>query len=511
LKDDKGYAYIKITNEDYPKIIEVKQKLEDNAEYIGPYTSSYTVRQSVEEVNKIFKLPTCNKKFPRDFHTDRPCLNYHINRCMGVCKANISQEDYNQNIVQAIEYLKTGNKNIVLSLTEQMQKASANLEFEKAAKIRDKISAIKKVSETQKVVMNNVKEQDVIAFESANNKICAVILKFRNFALVDKDDYICEVTTDIQSAKVEFLIQYYENKEIPRNVLFDEQFDEIELIKEYLTTKSNHKVDVGVPQRGENKHIVSMAIKNAQDKLLKSTEYINRDMKALEELALVLNLNKIPRYIESYDISNLGDSGIVGAMVVFKDAKPYKTAYRKFKIESVAGQDDYASMKEVITRRFNRYVLEKDSGEGFGILPDLILLDGGKGHVGVIAPIIEDFNLPVKVFGMVKDGKHKTRAIAVTGGEIEIASYRLVFSLITKIQDEVHRFAIGYQHKVNKKRTFDLTLTEVDGIGTVKAEMLIKFFKTKQALKLASVDELKKVAKVGDKTAQNLFEFIKQM
>lgn len=509
LKDDKGYHYIKITKGDFPKITAEKQRLDDDAEYIGPYTSSFSVSQTVNEVNKIFMLPTCHRNFPQDIRKTRPCLNYHIKQCMGVCRGNIKKQEYQEIIAEAISYIKKGSSSLVSRLTQQMEDASEALDFEKAAKLRDRIQAIKKISDTQKVYMINQPDQDVIAFTQNATDVAVVVLKFRNNQLVDKEDYSFQDVYDLSQTRQEFFDQYYLSTiDIPRQIIIDEEYEGMELLSDYLTKKQGVKIQIKVPVRGEQKQLIDMARNNANEKLSKKISRTGREVAALAELTKLLGLSKTPEYIEAYDISNLGDSSIVAGMVVFYNGRPLKKAYKKFKISQGSGQDDYRSMREVITRRFNHYFEEKDSGEGFGRLPDLILLDGGKGHVAAIKPILEQMGLDIPLFGMVKDSKHKTRAIAIDGGEISIAGYKSAFSFVTNIQDEVHRFSINYQKKVHKKSSFEITLTRVEGIGEKKAATLLKTFKTKAELKNATIEELRAVAKISQKVATELYDFI---
>lgn len=531
LKDDKGYHYIKISHEQFPRITAEKQLDNDkDSTFLGPYTSSLSVKQTVEEVNRIFMLPTCSKKFPQDFRKGRPCLNFHIKGCVGVCKGEITSEEYLELISQATSYIKKGEKSMIERLTTQMYEASDSLNFERAGSLRDRINAIKKITDSQKVVMIGSENLDAIAFanvsSSESTTIAVAIFKFRNAKLVDKEDFTLTDIYDINSARQEFLKQYYLNREdIPKKIIVDDEFEELVLLQDYLTQKQGQKITISVPQKGENKQILDMVHTNASEKLSKIISRTSREVTALEELSILLGLEKTPNYIEAYDISNLGSSDIVAGMVVFHNGRPLKKAYKKFKIKETVTQDDYASMKEVITRRFNNYFEEQKHGnqevsaptDGFGKLPDLILLDGGKGHVATILPIIEQLGLDIPVFGMVKDSKHRTRAIAKDGGEISFGAvtscsgFKSAFWFVTNVQDEVHRYAINYQRKVRKKTSFEITLTRVDGIGEKKANTILKHFKTKDALHSATIEELRQVAKINEKTATELYNFIQQM
>lgn len=510
LKDDKGYHYIRVEKGPYPRITAQKQLIKDDgADYLGPYTSSYSVTQTVDEVNKIFGLPTCGKEFPQEFRKTRPCLNYHIKQCMGVCRGRISEEEYRAVFDEALAYIKKGGGSLLERLQKQMEAAAESLDFERAARLRDRIRAIRHIADTQKVFLINSKEQDVIAFAQNMNHAAVAVLKFRNYRLSDKDDYVFPDVYDLPTVRQEFLNQYYlQNSDIPPRILIDEPFDGDALLAEYLSEKLGRKVSILVPQRGDSKKMVEMAFQNATEKLSKQVLRTGREVAALDELGKLLGLKKPPVYIEAYDISNIGESAKVGGMVVFENGRPLKKAYKKFKIREVEGQDDYSSMREVLTRRLSHYVEEQGSGEGFGRLPDLILLDGGKGHVSAILPVIAQFGLDIPVFGMVKDSRHRTRAIAKDGGEIAISGNRAAFSFVTTVQDEVHRYSINYQKTVHKQSALEITITRVPGIGKKKAEALLKAYKTRADLLAASPEALQKTAKVKIETANELYDFL---
>ncbi len=509
LKDGKGYHYIKVTDEPFPRITASKQKLDDKATYIGPYTSTYSVKQSVEEVNKIFSLPTCTRKFPEEFRKERPCLNYHIKNCSGICMGKTSQKEYQKTIKEAMDFLRHGSSDSIARLTQQMEEAAENLEFEKAAKLRDRLNAIKRLSLTQKVLLDTEKDQDFIGIEQMNEKACIAILKFRGGRLHDKDDYFFEEHEDKEELLSEFITQYYhQGTEIPKTISLSIPFPDAELYQEYLTKIAGHKITITIPQKGEQKRLVEMAENNALEELSRKTHKKSKEIIALQELSKLLGLSNVPEYIESYDISNLGNDNMVAGMVVFENARPLKSNYKKFSMKDNLTQDDYACMREVLTRRFQRYLSPEEKDEGFKRLPDLILLDGGKGHVSAVTPAVRALGIQVPIFGMVKDSRHKTRAIAMDGGEIQISTFQSAFRLVTQIQDEVHRFSITYQRKKHQKNTFTLELTSVKGIGEKKAFALLKKYKTKKAMKEASLEELKETAKINDETAARLYEVI---
>lgn len=510
LKDDKGYSYIKVTKGDYPKISAVLQKDDENAEYIGPFTSSYSVKQSVDEANKIFRLPQCNKNFPNDFRKGRPCLNYHINRCMGVCTGKISKEEYDEAVNSALDFLNGDISKIIRELKDKMNVCAENLDFENAGKYRDRIRAIENMQTKQKVVTDSDESKDVFAVATNENDICIMVLRYANGRLSDSEYFFFDAEKMVENVRCNFLIQYYGmNRAVPQKILIDEEFEDIELVAQHLTNVRGKKCTITVPKRSDGLKLVNMCRENAFEKLAQRKGRRGGEIKVLEELRELLGMDKVPEYIESYDISHTGGEDNVAGMVVFKNGKPLKRAYRTFNIKSFTGQDDYGSMREVLERRFNEYLLHKDENaeEGFGKMPDLILLDGGKGQVSAVKEVLDRMNIDVSLFGMVKDSKHKTRAITGDGGEIAINSNRSVFTLVSEIQEEVHRFSVGFHHKKHTKRGLELSLTKIDGIGEVKAKELLKIFKTIKAIKDATVDDLMQVKGINKELAEKIYEF----
>ncbi len=507
LKDDKGYSYIRVSGGDWKKISYALQKNDDGAEYIGPYTSGFYVKSAVEEANKIFMLPTCSRKFPQDFRKARPCLNYHIKQCMAPCTGRVKLKDYTESVNQALDFLKGGSSNSIKSLTAQMEEAAENLEFERAARIRDKINAVKKMSDKQKVVANKVMDEDVIAGFTDDGKTCFQVFRFEGGRLFDRESFIFD-SGDTESEYEEFLLRYYTiRNDIPKNIAIDRNFEGIGGISEWLSKKRGNKVNLIVPQRGEQAQLVSMCRSNAAEALAQRKGATVREFSVLEELKETLGLDKLPKYIESYDISNLSGSENVAGMIVYKNGKPLKSAYKKFKIKGFEGQDDYASMAEVLTRRFDEYYKAQQSEEGFGKLPDLILLDGGKGQVAAVKQVLESKNISVPLFGMVKDEKHRTRAVTGDGGEITISSKRALFTFLSKMQDEVHRFAIGYHHSRRSKNTFRSALTNIDGVGEVRARALLKHFRTVENISNADLPELENAPKMTKDTAAAVYKY----
>lgn len=509
LKDDKGYSYIKIAPKEFSRIRQAFRRDDDDAEYFGPYISSFVVNETVDEVNRAFMLPTCNRKFPQEFRKRRPCLNYHIKRCMGVCRGRISLEEYNEILMHAKEYIKGGSAQSIKMLTSRMEEYAEAMQFEKAAQLRDRIRAISRISDSQKVVFTSVANQDVLALQRTDSDTCAVILKFRGERLVDKQDFLLGTVDDLDAARLEFLLRYYTTRpDIPKKIQLDGGIEDLEIASQLLSEQTGYKVEVRVPQRGEQLKLVEMAKKNAAERLSQKSQRTGREVAALDELARLLGLEKPPVYIESYDISNIGSETVVAGMVVFENGRPLRKCYRKFNIKTVSGTDDYASMSEVLERRFRRYLNPEQQDEAFDHLPDLILLDGGKGHVSTIVPMLRQMGIEVPVFGMVKDDKHHTRAIASTGGEIAISSNRSAFTLISTIQEEVHRYSISFSRARHQKNSFELALTKCPGIGPARAREIYKQFKTLKAVREATVEELAGVKGVSRPAAENLYAFL---
>lgn len=508
LKDDKGYNYIKITNEKWPKIIAVNKVENDNAQYIGPYMSSYYVKNAVDQANKLFKIPICNKDFSKDVKNKRPCLNYHIKICNAPCVGKIKLNEYLENINDAIDFLKGGNGSDIKNMVQEMNKAAENLEFERAAKLRDRITAINKMSENQKVVCSKFKEQDIIAVVTEGDKACFEVFQFRNNALYDRENFIINDIGEMTQSRTEFISRYYYMRDyIPTRIVIDDKIDDIDLLQEWLSKKANKKVSIVIPKKGEQQHLVEMCRKNASEHLAHQRGAVGKEILALNDLAKILGLDKPPIYIEAYDISNQNGTANVAGMVAFENGKPLKNAYRKFEIKSFVGQDDYASMAEVIERRFSEYEKHKNNKIGFGRLPDLILLDGGKGQVNAVAKIMKTMGYNVPLFGMVKDNKHRTRAITNSGKEISISNNRNVFSLVSNIQEEVHRFAIGYHRQKRNISTFKSSLTEIEGIGEKRAKALLKHFGTVSNIRQADLSELENAPTMNKVAAKNLYDY----
>lgn len=510
LKDDKGYSYIKITKEAWPKVLYVKQKENDGATYIGPYVNAFSVKQTVKEIVKIFKLPTCFRNLSKRYK--RPCLNYYINRCSAPCIGAISHTRYLETIDEASKFVKNGISETLKYLKQKMTEASDNLNFEYAAELRDRIKAIDGMKNRQKVVSNKIKDQDVVAVACDDVNASFEVFRFKDGDLYESQNFITDLDGDIKNMRTEFIKRYYSLKEyIPQNIVLDGDIENFELIVKFLRQKSLKNINIIIPKIGENLKLVEMCENNAYEALLRSKENKNRCEDMLEDLKNTLSLKKIPNYIEAYDISNLKGSDNVGGMVVFKKGKPLKSAYRKFKIKTVLGQDDYSSMREIIGRRMKNYIeTDKKSEEGFEMLPDLILVDGGIAHTAAVKDVLKSINIDVPVFGMVKDGKHRTRAITTDGQEIEIKSNSRIFSFITSVQDEVHRYAIGYHKKLRSKRIKTSELTKIPRVGEKRAITILKTFGSVDRVSKASSEELLLVPGITKSVANEIYNYFRK-
>ena len=518
LKDDKGYSYIKVTKEPWPRLSFVLQKEEDDAEYIGPYTSSFAARQMAETAMDAFLLPRCSKRFPQEIGKGRPCLNAHIGKCMAVCSGKISCETYNQAVKNAVHLIRYGKKDILKTLNERMQEASDRLEFETAALLRDQINAITKLTAGQKVVVDPDVEMDVVALAGTPDSVCAAVLRFREGRLTDKREFLFHDTSDIAAVREEFLPRYYlDDEQIPKIIAVDELPPDSDALQQALNEKRGSEVQLYVPQRGDKAHLVEMAHTNAVERLARESGRYAREEKLLDELAQVLGLAKPPRAIESYDISNWGDGSSVCGMVVFRDGKPHRAGYRRFKMRTVAGTDDYASLAETLSRRAAEYEAarrgEKPDGpqNQFATLPDLLLIDGGRGQVGAVKQALRGTALEnVPTFGMVKDDHHRTRAIVDdAGGEIAINRNRNIFTFVTNIQDETHRYANDYRKRAMKKRSYAATLTAIPGVGEKTSAALLAHFKTVAAVKAASISDLEEVKGISHAKAEMLYNALR--
>ena len=512
LKDDKGYYYIRHKAEGWQSVSAVKQKPDDGAEYLGPFMASDYVSNAVKQALDIYALPHCGKVFPQDISRNgRPCLNYYIHLCAGACCGKITQEEHNASVQAALRFITEGKTETLKALKAEMNQASEEMEFEKAAKLRDKIRAIEKVTQRQHVVAKGAKDLDIFGVESLNEKSCLCVLKFRDGDLVATDTFIFDRIEKTPEEYTDLISSYYAARnDCPARVGVDIPADELDLLRAFLTESRGKKVEVYTPKAGENLTLIEMAHKNAQEKLARVLAFDDKKKAALHELQELLQLKNFPEYIESYDISNTNGDQNVGGMVVFRNGRPLKKSYRRFMIKSFEGQDDFRSLAEIIDRRIGEYFLDPDSGEGFGIKPDLILLDGGEGQVSAVKAVLEARHFDVPLFGLVKDGKHRTRAIAGVGEEIAVNDNRSVFTLVSEIQEEVHRYAISYHRGKRDKNSLVSTLTEIEGVGEKRARNLLTRFRTLDRIKHAELEELEAVPGVDKATAARIYAFFRE-
>lgn len=511
LKDDKGYHYVCVTKEPYPRIKLAMQKADDGNEYIGPFVSSMVVKQTVEEANRVFLLPTCRRKFPEDFGKERPCLNFHIHQCMGVCRGKITPEAYREVLDEALQFIRSGGVQSVEVLTERMQQAAEALDFERAARYRDRISAIRRITEQQKVIEFPHESLDVLGWVQGEDKIYCSLLVLREGRLRDKKDFSFDCMAEPEEIVTEFLLSYYMQAEAaPAEVFLDRELSDRALLEQLLREHRGKKIQFTVPQRGESRKLCQMAQNNAAQELARDTNRTGREIAALTELGRLLGLSHPPDYIEAFDISNIGGSTIVGGMTVFRRGRPEKRLYKKFTIRDMAAPDDYAAMEQMLTRRLTHYKEAAENGkkDGFETLPDLWLIDGGAGQVAAAKKAAAQFGVEIPTFGMVKDDRHRTRAIRAENEEIAIRSSQSVFRLITAIQDETHRYAISFSRKKHRKTGFASVLTGVPGIGEQRAAKLLKHFKSMAAVKAADEEALAAAPGMTRPAAEALYRYL---
>lgn len=510
LKDDKGYSYIRISDEEYPRIT-AEKNTSAGGKYLGPYTSAYITKEAVKEANRVFMLPTCRRRFPQDFRRERPCLNYHIKMCMGVCRGNIDVETYRKTVDEAAEFIRSGSAASVERMEREMNEAAEELNFEKAAMLRDRINAVKKASEKQKMVGSGVDSADVIGIAEYHGGVYVSVLMYRENRLYDKAVFDLEKNGADDDILSTFMVQFYHGRnDIPKLVAVDHIPEEYELIERLLEKQANRVVKLHQPQRGRLLDLLKLAKSNSAEYAALKNSRTGKEVIALEQLGKSLGLAAPPKYIEAYDISNLSSESMVAGMVVFEDGRPLKKAYKRFSIKEQQYQNDYGSMHEVLKRRL-LHIVEQEGDEYFRRTPDLILLDGGTGHVHAVEPVLKELGLNIPLFGMVKDDKHRTRAIATGGREIQINNLQAAFNLVTKIQDEVHRFSVSYMHSRHKKKTYSSEFLTVKGIGEKKAAKIMVKYKTKANLLKATPEELALTAGVSAETAKELWEVIQRL
>ncbi len=508
LKDAKGFHYIRVTQAPWRTVRAAKQIFDDGAEYIGPFYSSFSVGQSVDAACKAFRLPTCSKQ-GKDMgkKKGRPCLNYHIGQCSAPCCGKILLEEYEESVDGALDFLRDGSAAATATLERQMNVAAENLEFERAVRLRDRINAIKSMSEKQKVVSTEIPVQDVIALAQSADKCCFEVFNFRDGRLCDSRRFAVESVEDAEQARADFIMQLYSSvSEIPPRIACDGEIADRELIEQILTEQRGKKCQIVLPQRGEQRALVDMCRRNAAEYLAEITRRKGHETAGLDELSRLLGLAKPPEFIESYDISHTAGDETVAGMVVFKNGLPYKAGYRRFKIENYSN-DDCASMTETLSRRLNELEVHSAAGDEdyFGRLPDLILLDGGKAQVAAVRELFSARGYAVPIFGMVKDSRHRTRAVTSDGDEIAIKATLPAYRLCYTIQEEVHRFAIGYHNKRRKRKLLGSSLTAIEGIGETRAKALMTHFGTVSAVAAAELEDLLKVKGLTEPAAKRVY------
>lgn len=523
LKDDKTYPYIKVTtNEMFPRVFVTRKLLKDKNKYFGPFTNSSAVKENIALIDKIWQVRRCSKIFPRDIGKGRPCLNYHIGQCKAVCTGKVSEEEYNKMIGEILDFLGGKTENVVKNLTSKMLKYSAEMEFEKAAEVRDIIESIKILNQKQIIENLHIDDRDVIGFARGIRECIMQIFFIRGGKITGREHFMLEECEGVEDKELmtQFVQQFYSGTPfIPKEVILQCEIDDFDLISQWLSEQKGQRVNVLVPQKGERKSLVLMAQNNAKIVLDKFGAEIRREHKrtkgALEEIQKALNIDFELNRIESYDISNTQGFESVASMVVFENGLPKRSDYRKFKIKTIIGPDDYGSMEEVITRRFTRYINETSGDEnvkkaGFDKKPDMIFLDGGKGQISAVQKALTNLNLYVPVCGMVKDDRHRTRALMYNGEEIELPYTSEGFKLLTRMQDEVHRFAIEYHRKLREKKQVHSILDDISGIGSVRRKALMKHFGDINAIRRAEVEELQQVDGMNIKSAEAVYNFFRK-
>ena len=492
LKDDKGYPYIRLDQrEAYPKITLVSKISKDGALYFGPFGSRGTTQNVIDAIVRTLRLPQCSREFPRDVGKDRPCLNFHMNQCAGWCRLERTQQEHAALISQAKELLQGDYKGVAAQIRMQMEQAAENLEFEQAAILRDRLIAVEALGQKQLVTALSNADTDVIGYAETETKACMAVLHFSGGNLLDKDYEVFARPDDKQSALSALVKQYYLRSGLaPKNLLLPFDMEDAELFAQYLEQQSQRKVRIRVPQRGDNVRLVELACRNAYEEAQRMTGTEERVNAAVTMLGKMLRMDP-PQRIESYDISNISGTDIVAGMVVFVDGRPRKSEYKRFQIEGLSGQDDYSSMRQVITRRFAHY---KAGDKGFSEKPSVLLIDGGIVHAQTAVDALQALELDFPVFGMVKDDRHRTRALVTPGGEeIAIDANQTVFAFIGNIQEETHRFAITYHRQKRSKRLRYSELDSIEGIGPKRKQELLKHFKSIKAIGNATLPELERL------------------
>ena len=525
LRDDKQYPYIKITtNEKYPRVIKTRNIKKDGCKYFGPYVSNMAVNDTIEIIKNLYQIRTCRLNLDKDIGKKRPCLNYHINKCLGPCQGNVDEDNYMKMIDEIAMFLNGREDRLINIIQKKMEDASKNMDFESAAKYRDQIKSLNHILEQQKIVSTTMTDQDIIAMARGIDEVCMQIFFVRSGKLIGRESYIITGTDGVEKGEIisSFGKQFYMGVAyIPKEILVEEEFEDIEVIAKWLTERKGFKVNIKMPKRGDKNLLMEMVRKNAIETLKKSGDRIRKNTdegkEAVKELAGLLKFKEIPKRIEAFDISNTQGVESVGSMVVFENGVPKKSDYRRFKIKTIIGPNDYGSMEEVIYRRFDRGIQEKQiaeknklSIESFSNFPDLLLVDGGKGQMKMAKRVLKEFNIDIPVCGLVKDDFHRTRGIIYEDNEMEISKYSKSFKLITRIQDEAHRFAINYHRSLRDKSMVKSILDDIKGIGKKRKISLMKSFGSIDNIRNASIKELISVDGMNKNSAEAVYKFFRK-
>ena len=506
LRDDKTYPYIRVTvGEDFPRVLFSRQQKKDRSRYFGPYTSAGAVKDTIELINKLYQLRTCNRNLPKDIGKDRPCLNYHIHQCNAPCQGYISKEEYRQRVDAAVEFLNGNYAPILKSLQEKMMVASEEMQFEKAIEYRDLLNSVKQIAQKQKITHNDGEDKDIIALAADDRDAVVQVFFIRDGKLIGRDHFYVKIGNEDTKEQIltTFVKQFYSGTPfIPREIMLPEEIDDHEVLAEWLGEKRGGKVYIRIPQKGMKEKLVELAQKNAELVLSQDKEKIKREegktIGAMKEIAGWLDLPGLQR-VEAFDISNINGFETVGSMVVYEKGKPKRSDYRKFKLRTITGPDDYASMKEVLSRRF--------TDEKMDVLPDVIMMDGGKGQVNVALMVLDSLGLDIPVCGMVKDDNHRTRGLYYNNVEVKFPKGSEAMLMVTALQDEAHRFAIEYHRQLRSKNQVHSVLDEIPGVGENRRKQLLKYFGEIRKIKEATIGELAEVPGIPESIAKNVYEF----
>ena len=526
LRDDKTYPYIKVTlGEAYPRVLFSRTLKKDKSRYFGPYTSAGAVKDTIELVQKIYHLRTCNQKFPEAFGKKRPCLNYHMKQCQGVCTGQISREEYQKNVDGALDFLNGNYRPVLSMLEEKMQAAAGAMEFEKAAEYRDLMNSVKSCAQKQKITHNDGEDKDIIALAQSGEDAVIQVFFVRSGRLIGREHFFMNVKVEDETSQLleRFIQQFYAGTPlIPREIFLQEDVEDAPVLEEWLTARRGARVYLRIPKKGMKEKLVELAKKNAQMVLDQDRERIKKEegrtIGALKEIANLLGMDHLER-MEAYDISNINGFQTVGSMIVFEKGKPLRSDYRKFKLKTVSGPDDYASMREVLTRRFvhgleeRQELREKDLEDSMGSFtkfPDVIMMDGGKGQVNIALEVLQELRLQIPVCGMVKDDHHRTRGLYFNNEEIPIDRTSEGFHLITRMQDEAHRFAIEYHRSLRSKGQVHSFLDDISGIGPARRKALMKRYQGIEDMRKATPEELAEVDGMSRQAAENLYQYLHQ-